>query len=138
MLYNMINKHLIMPLYFRYTNNVSLPRLNELIKTQYLTPEQIRREQFNNIKKLLIHSYNNVPFYRERFDSVGFNPEKFADLKEFNRIPYLTKKDLQDNLSRLIAANYNKSELIPDASGGSTGKPTNFYKDIRRNRDEKR
>jgi len=131
-LLTMINKHVVLPMYFRKSNNHVLSRLNELEKSQYFPVDKINTIQFVNLKRLLTHCYKNVPFYRQRFDSVGFNPGKFSDPGDIKRIPYLTKTDIQSNLQQLIAQNYDVNELVPDASGGSTGKPTNYYKDIYR------
>lgn len=109
-----------------------LSRLEELERTQWLTRERIEQVQFEALKKLLIHCYRNIEFYKERFDSVGFRPEQFSDISEIAAIPYLTKEDIQTYSSRLVARNYRIEDLLPDSSGGSTGKPTNFLKDVRR------
>ena len=132
MIYNVFIKHFLFPLYFKKNNNSMLDRLDDLERTQWLPREEIEKLQFERLKRLLIHSYNNVDFYRERFDSVGFNPEDFTNLKEFKKIPYLTKSDLQVYFKSLIAKNIKHTDLIHDASGGSTGKPTKYFKDLRR------
>jgi phenylacetate-CoA ligase len=132
MIYNKIVKHILLPLYLARNNDQMLNRLLMLDKSQYLDPQSIRMRQLAGLKRILNHCYDNVPFYRERFDSAGFNPACFSDFSDLSRIPYLTKDDLQKNLHQLVARNFSKEKLILDASGGSTGKPTNFYKDIRR------
>jgi phenylacetate-CoA ligase len=48
-------------------------------------------------------------------------------------LPLLTKKDLQANLNDLISSTYDVKNLVKNASGGSTGEPTIFYQDLRRN-----
>jgi phenylacetate-CoA ligase len=35
--------------------------------------EKINKYQFNKIKKLLIESEENVPYYKDLFDSIKFN-----------------------------------------------------------------
>lgn len=137
MIYNKIAKHILLPLYFFKTNDQTLKRLAVLEKNQYLSAEDINTKQIADLKQILIHCYENVPFYRERFDSSGFNPFGFKKLSDIKRIPYLSKEDLQKNLQNLIASNFNIESLMLDSSGGSTGKPTNFYRDIRRYLDGK-
>lgn len=132
MLYNNFAKYILLPLYYYKSDNQTLKRLATLEKSQYLSAEAIRAKQFADLKRLLVHCYCNVPFYRERFDQVGFNPMKLSNFSDLVRIPYLTKDDLQKNLPRLVAKNFTKENLFLDSSGGSTGKPTNFYKDKRR------
>jgi phenylacetate-CoA ligase len=132
MIYEKIAKHVLLPLYLHKSKNQTLKRLAQLEQSQYASAEILRQRQLDALKRLLHHCYQNVPFYRERFDSVGFDPELFKDFGDLTRIPYLTKQDLQQNLSQLVAGNCSKENLVIDASGGSTGKPTNFYKDTRR------
>jgi len=131
--YDTFNKTLLMPLYFRMTSNIALQRLSQLEKTQYLAPSILEDLQFESLRRLLVHCYLQVPFYRRRFDEAGFDPLRFSDPADVKRIPYLTKSDLQRQAADLVARNYRRSDLVPDASGGSTGKPTNFYKDRLRN-----
>lgn len=133
MIYKSIVKNILLPLYYYKTNNQALKRLQSLEKSQYYSIDKIRENQFLDLKKILNHCYVNVPFYRKRFDSVNFNPAKFSDVNDLKRIPYLTKSDLQNNLDQLISLNFSKENLVLDSSGGSTGKPTNFYKDTKRN-----
>ena len=132
-IYDALSKYLITPIYLRARNRVLLQRFSELSESQYFSADRVCEIQFKNLKKLLIHCYDKVPFYRRRFDIVGFDPLRMSDPSEIKRIPYLTKKDLQENKTMLIASNFRECELIPDASGGSTGTPTSFYKDPRRN-----
>jgi phenylacetate-CoA ligase len=137
MLYDKLVKHVILPLYLFKNKNNTLKRLAILEKGQYLSADEIEKKQIQKLKILLNHCYQNVPFYKARFDGVGFNPQKFSALEDLKQIPYLTKEDIQNNLNMLTAANFNNEELLPYASGGSTVKPTNFYKDLRRMHDSR-
>ena len=132
MISKIISKYILMPLYLYKTDNHSLKRLSMLEKSQYLTADELRNKQLADLKKILDHCYINVPFYRERFAAAGFNPSNFKDFSDIRCIPYLTKEDLQNNLPRLVATNFSKEDLVLNSSGGSTGKPTNFYKDLSR------
>jgi phenylacetate-CoA ligase len=44
-------------------------------------------------------------------------------------MPFLTKRDIQNNSEELIAKNYSQKSLIKDMTGGSTGSPLVFYYD---------
>ncbi len=127
-----INKHIVLPLYMRKSRNDVLCRSKELVRSQYYSVVQIHQIQLQQLNKLLHHAYKNVPFYKDRFDSVGFKPDDMNSIQDIERIPYLTKSDVQNNLEKLIARNYESKFLLADASGGSTGKPTIFYKDLYR------
>lgn len=131
-MYKFVVKHILFPAYFAKNKNKMLEHLSMMEKSQWLSPEEIRNTQLKRLKKLLDHCYENVAFYKTAFDKVGFHPKDLRSLEDIREIPYLSKKDLQTNTESLIAGNHVKANLIPDASGGSTGIPTNFYKDIER------
>lgn len=89
----------------------------------YKDNEIIAHHKFIGLKKLLCDSYDNIPFYKEKFRSVGFNPYvDFNSLSDFNKVPILTKKEARENQSRLI--NYSKSYFCLEfKTSGSTGNP---------------
>jgi len=101
-----------------------------LERNQWLSPAEIEQNQFGDLRKLLEHSYKNVPFYRRRFDSIGLNLRDIKSMDDFRRIPILKKSDIQRNLQILRAINCPPEELIRDATGGSTGEPLIFYRDL--------
>jgi len=131
-MYKIILKHILFPAYLAKNKNKMLKRLDMLEKSQWLSAEEIQNIQLERFKKLLTHSYNNVPFYKEKLDKVKLHPNDFTSLKQLKEIPYLSKSDLQKSFEELRARNYSKEDLILDSSGGSTGVPTNFYKDVDR------
>lgn len=84
--------------------------------------------QTEQLRKLLVHAYENVPLYHEKYSAVGlrFNDFKNFELEDLRRLPFLEKEEL-----RL----YGKSKLLSRkrepggqffASSGSTGTPTNI------------
>ncbi len=106
----------------------------EVEYNQWLNRTQLNAIQLDRFNLLLRHAVDRVPFYRNRIASIHGNfPEikSFADLRE---IPILTKQEIQSNLDKLVALGVNKSDLIKDATGGSTGEPLVFYRDQRAQR----
>ncbi|WP_319586816.1 hypothetical protein [uncultured Desulfobulbus sp.] len=99
---------------------------------EYCSIDEIKEKQFDKLKKIIDHCYTNVQFYKKKFDDVGFKPDDLKDFSDLKCIPYLTKNDVQKNMHLMVAKNYTINSLFLDSSGGSTGKPTNFYKDKRR------
>lgn len=104
-------------------------QLKQLEKSQYRDRDTILRYQFQKIKNLLIHAYNNTDFYKLRFDEAGFNPYEFKDLADIKKIPILTKEQIRDNLASLTAKNYKQSDLHSSETGGTTGAKMKFYRD---------
>jgi len=129
-MFKTINKHILFPAYLAKNGNGMLKRLKELEQSQFYREDRLRSLQLQSLQKLLTHCYLNVPFYRERFDSAGFQPGNLTKLEDIKGIPYLTKADIQNYREQLIARTYSRESLVPDSSGGSTGKPTCFFKDL--------
>jgi len=124
----MLYRKIVYPLLFWQNGQSNILRyLRELEKSQWLTPEEIKDLQWNRLKRMLQHAYENVPYYNNLFKSLGAVPEDIRSPADFARLPILAKEDVQDNLNDLLAKNY-ENDLIPNATGGSTGKPLNFFR----------
>ena len=101
----------------------------ELEQNEWLSSNQIQEAQWYHLKRLLEHAYANVPFYRRRFDEAGIQPGLIKTPEDIQRIPILTRQDVQANLDDLIATNCDRSKLRRNYTGGSTGTPMVFYQD---------
>lgn len=120
-------KHLFFPL-LAYREKSDMPRmLAELERSQFLSPGKIAELQLERLRKLLVHAYANCPFYTKRFDAASFDPSRLQAPDDLLALPVLTKKDIQNNLAELTSQNLPSSELVPDKTGGSTGKPLHYY-----------
>ncbi len=101
----------------------------DLELAQWLDAEALRSLQLLRLKSLLRHAYDNVPFYRRRFDSVGLRPQDVRHVDDLQKLPVLTKREIQDNLPELVARNVSRDRLFRDSTGGSTGSPLVFVRD---------
>jgi len=114
---------------FRKTDAAGV--FKEISESQWWPKDKLDDFQFRLLEELLIHCKNNVPYYTELFQSIGFDPEKSFQLEDLQRIPILNKETIRSNYERLKAKNFN--EYIPRTkqSGGSTGRPLNYIVDFR-------
>lgn len=101
--------------------------LRELLRTQWLSREEIEQLQIERLKKLLLHAQEHCAFYRERFKSVGFDARGFEKLSDLQVVPVLTKRDVQDHYREMIADNFTPEMMYENHTGGSTGTPLTFY-----------
>lgn len=115
--------------YQKFRRYTTLQCLEELRKTQWLPSEKIKKLQWKRLEKLLKDSYEKVPYYHEMFDNVGINIEKNITISEIQKIPLLDKKSINTNMEKLISTQYNKSDLLLNHTGGSTGETLVFYND---------
>ena len=65
--------------------------LEFLKKMEYEPTEILNRLQEENLCKLLIHSYTNVPYYHKILDETSVVSSGKVHLENFHRIPVLTK-----------------------------------------------
>ena len=86
--------------------------------------------QNENLKKLIIHFYENTVYYKKLFDEYGINPYKIASIDDLKRIPPLTKKIILEHFDELIPKNIEKIPFKNAATGGSTGDPLKFNLDL--------
>ena len=120
-------QHIFLPLSRRREGFDCSPIVRELEASQFLSPEEIRDNQFSRIIQLLTDAYQHVPYYRRLFDEHGIVPGDISSLQEFEKLPLLTKSDVRDHQQELLSDKYNVGELIPKKTGGSTGVPLHLY-----------
>ena len=83
--------------------------------------DQIEAIQLEGIKKTVVSCYENVQFYKERFDEAGFDPYAVESFEDLKAAPFTTKQDLRDNYPfNLFATPLSKVKEI-HMSSGTTG-----------------
>jgi len=88
------------------------------------TRDELKELQLARLKSLVKRVYERVPFYRKKFDELGFTPDKLKSLEDLQNLPFTTKQDLRDNYPFGLFA-VSQEELVRiHASSGTTGKPT--------------
>lgn len=66
-------------------------------------------------------------YYQRLFQQTGFDPHKDFGFAEFSKLPILKKEDIDRAGRDLISAVVPNDKLLRDATGGSTGKPTEVW-----------
>src|SRR5271157_1047951 len=97
-----------------------------LQKTQWFRREEIERLQNRNLRALLKHAYETVPYYRRVFRERHLTPEDIKDSHGLIKLPQLTKEDIQKRPQDFVSVKYDRSRLLPYQSGGS-GNPIRFF-----------
>ena len=95
---------------------------NPTMETMHRT--KIRELQLERLQHIVRYCYENVPFYHQRFDSIGLKPEHIRTLEDVRLIPPTTKADLRDNYPFGLFAVPRSKVVRIHASSGTTGKPT--------------
>lgn len=58
----------------------------------------------HRLKSVVEHSYRNVPFYRERMQTLNETPDSITDFEDFRRLHTVTKTDIAANFPDRITA----------------------------------
>ena len=81
----------------------------------------------NRLRAVVRHACEQVPYYQKLFNDTGFDPAADFSFEDFARLPVLERETVhhagKDLLSKQIPAQF----LIKDATGGSTGTPTEIW-----------
>jgi phenylacetate-CoA ligase len=102
--------------------------LEELEKTQWLSADELRKRQWDKLKILIDYAYKNAPFYKDRWDKSGIQPDRVNSFEDFSKLPILTKEEFRQNIDDIFVQNRGvKFSLVK--TSGSTGMPLKFYKD---------
>ncbi|RMG65701.1 MAG: phenylacetate--CoA ligase family protein [Calditrichaeota bacterium] len=126
--YSRLYFHVLYPL-----SEIRVPRagksrriLRLLEKTQYWPAERLERFQLLALRRLLWHAYVNCPYYRHCFDEAGFHPEQLVSVEDLEALPTIDKEVLREHREEMAAANLRHRRRLSN-TGGSTGKPVQFY-----------
>jgi len=104
-------------------------RLRFYKKSQYWDRETIERYQFRKVRDMLIHAGDNVPYYRDLFKSMRFDPNKFRSLKDLSQLPLLDKESVRQNPNQFIADHRQTIHGYWKNTSGSTGTPLKIFLD---------
>lgn len=94
--------------------------------------ERIRDYQFEKLRQLLTSAYENTSYYRRAFDTVGFCPGDFKELKDIRALPTINKDTVQNHLDEMCAVSPDRGGVDMVSTGGSSGQTLQFYIDAER------
>jgi phenylacetate-CoA ligase len=100
-----------------------------LAESERWTQDELDAYALTQLRDLLRHAYEHVPYYRAVFDGLGAQPEDFRRLEDLRSLPTLSKRELQDRQKALMASNVRPRDRAYSTTGGSTGEPVGFFHD---------
>ncbi len=97
-------------------------------KTHEFAPtEVVQTLQWARLKAIVRHATQHAPYCRSPFCEQRIKQDDIRSPRDFARLPVLTKATLQQKSGELVAENRERSDGQPNANGGSTGKPLQFF-----------
>jgi phenylacetate-CoA ligase len=85
---------------------------------------ELEQLQLERLEATLTRVVRHVPFYRRRFEEIGFDPDEFRSLEDLRRLPFTTKADLRENHPYGLFAVPLRDVVRVHASSGTTGLST--------------
>lgn len=102
----------------------------ELKQSQWLSKKDIRELQEKKLRRLIHQAYNHVEYYRQLFDSLNLKPKDIQTINDLQKLPFLTKSHVRENLYfDLLSDNHDKRLILRISTSGSTGEPFVCYAD---------
>ncbi|MBN2781138.1 MAG: hypothetical protein JXR21_04170, partial [Candidatus Marinimicrobia bacterium] len=111
--------------------NRDASQANRLLEqSQYWSRNRIQDHQLKKLKDLIEHAAKNIPYYQKIIKKVPEPTWNFRDMMAYLQdIPILKKSDVQESFEELIDPGADRNKLVYQRSGGTTGRPTQFYHD---------
>ena len=124
-LYTKIVSNVFFPLHEKLKKHTTVSVHKAMEKNQWLKPEDLADLQLERLKVLLISVGKNVPYYKNLFQELDFNPLDVQSIDDLKRLPFLDKpliKKHSDDLKSVKATSLSRFN-----TGGSSGEPLVFY-----------
>lgn len=102
-------------------------RLQWLRQSEHWPRERIESYQDEQLRLLIGHAYENVPFYRQAMQERGLVPGDIRTRHDLPKLPIINKDAVRANLGSLRAAGASRRDVVQSHTGGTTGKSLHFY-----------
>ena len=89
--------------------------------------ERLIDHQNKNLRKIIENAYDNVPFYHQKFKSIGAKPSDIRTVKDLRMLPVVRKNEIRENLDKIVSSKYEKNDLRILETSGSTGTPLHVF-----------
>jgi phenylacetate-CoA ligase len=93
--------------------------------SQWWPVEKLEALRLERLRALLTKAGQHVPYYRDCFKNMGFDPQKIESLADLQKLPFLTKAVIRAEGERMKAD--NAQGLARFNTGGSSGEPLIFF-----------
>lgn len=119
-----------------YSNAVSLlcktiPLYRSFVKAETFGRDELENYQWERLKKTVEYAYRHVPYYRQQYQAMDFEPGDLKTRDDFRRLPYLTKESLRTiPHDRFLSDELPKLSSVDIRTSGTTGTPLAFACDL--------
>lgn len=107
----------------------SYRNFSNYIRIQNKSLDEILTLNWEKRKRLLVYSFQTIPFYRTSFMSAGIQQRDLVNPEVWSFIPILSKRDIVEHFDMLKKPGLTTEECYISVTGGSTGQPLKVLHD---------
>src|SRR5690606_22531188 len=93
-------------------------------RSQAWSHDQRMNWQLAELRRAVRSAYEPTRFYRERLDSIGFDPRSDFSFESYAPLPVVEREEMREAGEAMLSDCVPRALLREDATGGSTGTPT--------------
>jgi len=124
-LYTSFVANILFPAQETYKGHTTLKVRKAMDDSQWWSSDKLESFRVERLRRLLTLAGTHVPYYRDLFAKLAFNPESVATTADLQQLPLLTKAIIRAEGERM------KSDIAKGLArfntGGSSGEPLIFY-----------
>ena len=104
--------------------------LDELMRSQQYSEAELQELQAENVRKLIQHCYENVPYYGQLLRQLKLTPGDFRSASDLARLPVLDKETVRQQPELFYARNYRNAPCEVVSTSGTTGTTLRIRVDV--------
>ena len=124
-IYTQLVSRCLFPIHERLKKHTTVAVHKQMEASQWQSPGQLQALQLANLKEFLADIGNSVPYYRELFAKLDFDPAAVTQIQDLQKLPLTGKPEIRAHTEQLKAD--DAIGLARFNTGGSSGEPLIFY-----------
>jgi len=101
----------------RYNNNLKL-----ISNMQDWSTNQVYEYQYEKLRKILVHAYSNVPYYKNSYKKEGIKPGDIKCIEDLQKLPTISKEIVLAHYDRFFSKDQNRNDFVKYwYTSGTTG-----------------
>jgi phenylacetate-CoA ligase len=123
--YTRLVSSFLFPLQEKLKHHDTVKIRKDMERTQWLSPEHLEEFRVKRLRTFLADVDKHVPYFRNFFRDMAFDPSSIQSTSDITSLPFLTKDLIRANTDRLKSDVAHS--LVRFNTGGSSGEPLIFY-----------
>lgn len=106
-----------------YDEKIVNDQISHLEALERMSLKELEAYKLKELKILLVEAGLHVPYWRNLFKELNFDPKAISSIRDLEKLPLLDKNKIKENYSEFISDKANLDEITYMTTGGSTGSP---------------